>query len=206
MAGGSASALSLSRPAQASLALRPIGSLSRPRRPLSRGSSLASYPTRPLASFRINRQLSGWNPPPLMIRAFGAHCQKPTCIESGSGFYPEQAARFGAVYGVRLSSARKALLVRSRASSSKPDRGAPGTTMTAATSKLDVYLAGGYGTPSGTHLMQASGRGQILVRQAGSAGATRQEMIFPRDGFAGEQTRPATAGKARQVAKRSRVA
>jgi hypothetical protein len=67
MAGGSASALSLSRPAQASLTLRPIGSLSRPRRPLSRGSSPASYPTRPLASFRINRQLSGWNPPPLMI-------------------------------------------------------------------------------------------------------------------------------------------
>jgi hypothetical protein len=39
MAGGSASALSLSRPAQASLALRPAGSLSCPRQPLSRGSS-----------------------------------------------------------------------------------------------------------------------------------------------------------------------
>jgi hypothetical protein len=26
-------------------------------------------------SYRINRQLSGWIPPPLMIRAFGAHCQ-----------------------------------------------------------------------------------------------------------------------------------
>ena len=37
MAGGSASALSLSRPAQALLALRPAESLSRPRRPLSRG-------------------------------------------------------------------------------------------------------------------------------------------------------------------------
>ena len=78
MAGGSASALSLSRPAQASLALQPIGSLSRPRRPLSRGSSPASYPARPLVSFRINRQLSGWIPTPLMIRAFGAHCQGPT--------------------------------------------------------------------------------------------------------------------------------
>ena len=75
MAGGSASALSLSRPAQASLALRPAGSLSRPRRPLSRGSSPASYPTKPPASFRTYRQLSGWNPPPLMIRAFRAHCQ-----------------------------------------------------------------------------------------------------------------------------------
>jgi hypothetical protein len=44
-------------------------------RPLSRGSDPASYPTEPLASFRTYRQLSGWNPPPLMIRAFGAHCQ-----------------------------------------------------------------------------------------------------------------------------------
>jgi len=85
MAGGSASALSLSRPAQASLTLRPIGSLSRPRRPLSRGSSPASYPTKPLASFRINRQLSGWNPPPLMIRAFGAHCHSRTFTLSASG-------------------------------------------------------------------------------------------------------------------------
>ena len=73
MAGGSASALSLSRPARASHALRPAGSLSRPRRPLSRGSSPAGYPTEPLVSYQINRQLSGWNPPPLVIRAFGAH-------------------------------------------------------------------------------------------------------------------------------------
>jgi hypothetical protein len=59
MAGGSASALSLSRPAQASLTLRPARSLSRPRRPLSRGSA-ASYPAKPLVSYQINRQLSGW--------------------------------------------------------------------------------------------------------------------------------------------------
>src|ERR1700674_2172324 len=51
MAGGSASALTLSRPAQASHALRPAGSLSRPRRPLSRGSDPASYPAASLASF-----------------------------------------------------------------------------------------------------------------------------------------------------------
>jgi len=44
MAGGSASALSLSRPAQASRVLRPAGSLSRPGRPLSRGFSPAGYP------------------------------------------------------------------------------------------------------------------------------------------------------------------
>src|SRR5438552_4672607 len=75
MAGGSASALSLSRPAQASHILRPARLLSRPRRPLSRGPDPASYPTESLASFRTYRQLSGWNLPPLMIRAFGAHCQ-----------------------------------------------------------------------------------------------------------------------------------
>jgi hypothetical protein len=78
MAGGSASALSLSRPAQASLALRPAGSLSCPRQPLSRGSNPCGYPHEPLVSYQINRQLSGWILPPLMIRAFGAHCQQQT--------------------------------------------------------------------------------------------------------------------------------
>ena len=61
---GSASASTLSRPARTSLALRPAGSLDRPRRPLSRGFGPASYPTEPLVSFQINRQLSGWNLPP----------------------------------------------------------------------------------------------------------------------------------------------
>jgi hypothetical protein len=78
MAGGSASALSLSRPAQALLTLRPTGSLSRPRRPLSRGSSPSGYPAEPPVSYQINRQLSGWIPPPQVIRAFGAHGQEPT--------------------------------------------------------------------------------------------------------------------------------
>ena len=55
----SASALSLSRPAQASLTLRPAGLLSRPRRPLSRGSSPSGCPAEPLVSYQINRQLSG---------------------------------------------------------------------------------------------------------------------------------------------------
>jgi hypothetical protein len=40
------------------------------------GSGPAGYPAEPLVSYRINRQLSGWNLPPLMIRAFGAHGQK----------------------------------------------------------------------------------------------------------------------------------
>src|SRR5258708_1293141 len=78
MAGGSASALSLSRPAQALLTLRPTGSLSRPRRPLSRGSSPSGYPAEPPVSYQINRQLSGWIPPPQVIRAFGAHGQAET--------------------------------------------------------------------------------------------------------------------------------
>ena len=70
---GSASAFTLSRPAQTLLTLRPAGSLNRPRRPLSRGFDPASCPTKPLVSYQINRQLSGWNLPPLVIRAFGAH-------------------------------------------------------------------------------------------------------------------------------------
>ena len=78
MAGGSASALSLSRPAQASLTLRPAGSLSRPRRPLSRGSSPAGYPpSRSSATGSIDNSLGGILPP-LVIRAFGAHCQDRT--------------------------------------------------------------------------------------------------------------------------------
>jgi hypothetical protein len=32
----------------------------------------------PLVSYQINRQLSGWNLPPLVMRAFGALCQIPT--------------------------------------------------------------------------------------------------------------------------------
>ena len=76
--GGSASATSLSRPAQASLALRPAGLLSRPRRPLSRGFDWASCPAKPLVSYRSNRQLSGWNPPPLVTRAVEAHVESRT--------------------------------------------------------------------------------------------------------------------------------
>ena len=51
--GGSASASTLSRPAQASLALRPTGLLNRPRRPLSRGFDPADYPTKPLVSYQV---------------------------------------------------------------------------------------------------------------------------------------------------------
>ena len=74
---GSASALWISRPAQASLALRPAGSLDRQKRPLSRGFGPSSCPSKPLVSYQINRQLSGRNPPPLVTRAFGAHQNEP---------------------------------------------------------------------------------------------------------------------------------
>jgi hypothetical protein len=40
----------------------------------------------PLVSYRINRQLSVWNLPPLMIRAFGARCQLRTCDKRATSF------------------------------------------------------------------------------------------------------------------------
>src|ERR1019366_7349991 len=75
IAGGSASASLLSRPAQASLTLRPVGWLSRLKRPSSRGFDPAGCPTEPLVSYQSNRQFPGWNLPPLVKRAFGAHCK-----------------------------------------------------------------------------------------------------------------------------------
>src|SRR4051794_16395381 len=71
--GGSASATSLSRPARASLTSRPVGLLDRPRRPLSRGFGPAGCPAEPLVSYQRNRQLAGWNLPPLVNRAAWAH-------------------------------------------------------------------------------------------------------------------------------------
>jgi DNA-binding LacI/PurR family transcriptional regulator len=38
----------------------------------------SGYPAEPLVSFQINRQLSGWNLPPLIVRAFRAHGQEQT--------------------------------------------------------------------------------------------------------------------------------
>jgi hypothetical protein len=82
-AGGSASASLLSRPAQALLTLRPVGLLSRPRRPSSRGFGPSGHPSKPLVSYRNNRQFSGWNLPPLVIRAFGAHCKYQDICNAG---------------------------------------------------------------------------------------------------------------------------
>jgi hypothetical protein len=44
------------------------------RRPLSRGFDPDGCPTKSLVSYQFNRQFSGWNLPPLALRAFGAHC------------------------------------------------------------------------------------------------------------------------------------
>jgi hypothetical protein len=40
---------------------------------LSRGFAPTGCPAVALVSYQINRQLSGWNLPPLVIRAVGAH-------------------------------------------------------------------------------------------------------------------------------------
>ncbi len=71
--GGPASTPSLSRPAQASLALRPAGSLNRPRRPLSQGFDPTGCPVDPPASYKIKSQLSARNLPLLVTCAVGAH-------------------------------------------------------------------------------------------------------------------------------------
>ena len=73
--GGSASTSSLSRPAQASLALRPAGSLNRPRRPLSRGFGPAELPKRTARQLPDQSTTLWVDLPPLVIRAVGAHVE-----------------------------------------------------------------------------------------------------------------------------------
>ncbi|MGH6857859.1 MAG: hypothetical protein ACRECP_09550, partial [Methylocella sp.] len=60
---------------------------------MSPGSSPVSHPAKPLVSYQINRQLSGCNLPPLVIRAFGAHSEAtqsnflpalPDCVVASS--------------------------------------------------------------------------------------------------------------------------
>jgi hypothetical protein len=59
-------------------------------------SSPCGYPHKPLVSYRINRQLSGWILPPLMIRAFGAHWHKPTyAVQQTSCFSLENFVYLG---------------------------------------------------------------------------------------------------------------
>src|ERR1022692_3718381 len=73
LTGGSASTTSLSRPAQASLALRPTGSLARPRRTFSRGFDPASCPTAPLGSYHVSPTTTWVDPPSTSdLRHWGA--------------------------------------------------------------------------------------------------------------------------------------
>src|ERR1700693_59840 len=63
LTGGSASTTSLSRPAQASLALRPARSQPAHGGLLSRGSDPASRPTKPLGSYHVLPTTTWMNPP-----------------------------------------------------------------------------------------------------------------------------------------------
>ena len=84
-AGGSASASLLSRPAQASLPLRPADSRSAAqRRPLSQGFSPPITRTSCLSATRPNRLLSRWSLPPPATHPFGAHCAKSRRAHSAS--------------------------------------------------------------------------------------------------------------------------
>ena len=85
--GGSASTITLSRPARASLALRPAGSLSHPRWPLSQGSDPARYRSEPLVSYQTYRQRSGWDFHPPVICAVGAHRRISAFVLCGRGKY-----------------------------------------------------------------------------------------------------------------------
>src|SRR5438477_11642146 len=71
--GGSASTSKLSRPAQASLALRPARLQPAQGGLLFRGSDPVGFPAKPLGSYHAYRQLHGWVLLPLAICAFGAH-------------------------------------------------------------------------------------------------------------------------------------
>src|SRR5256885_6597902 len=76
------------------------------RRPLSGGSNPCGYPHKPLVSYRINRQLSVWNLPPLMIRALGAHCQQRTHAPQQNAYTdcrPASLGRISIVYLFKLA-------------------------------------------------------------------------------------------------------
>jgi hypothetical protein len=53
----------------------------------------AGHPAEPLVTYQINRQLSGWNLPPLVMRAFGAHCQVRTYAPCSKDAYSMTSGR-----------------------------------------------------------------------------------------------------------------
>ena len=81
LTGGSASTTSLSRPAQASLALRPARSQPAQGGLLSRGFDLAGYPTEPLGSYHVLPTTTWMDPPSTGdLRRWGARR-----VEEGRG-------------------------------------------------------------------------------------------------------------------------
>jgi hypothetical protein len=70
-------------------------SLNRPRRPLSRGFDPASRPVKPLISYQINRQLSGWRLPPLAMRPRGA--ENPSSLRDAFPVSAQKSANFPAL-------------------------------------------------------------------------------------------------------------
>ena len=98
-------------------------------RPLSRGSDPCGCPHKPLVSYRIDQQLSGWILPPLMIRAFEAHHQVTTYFDTPDGVL-EKA---GMTLRVRRSGNTRIPTVKSRPNG----RGAE------AVSELELELKGG---------------------------------------------------------------
>ena len=83
--GGSASATSLSRPAQAYFTLRPNGLLARPCRTLSRGFNTARYRIALLASFDVDRHLHRRGLSPRRVFAPVRRTEKPS--------FPNRSAR-----------------------------------------------------------------------------------------------------------------
>src|SRR6266852_9471049 len=98
LTGGSASTTSLSRPAQASLALRPARLLARPKADFCPEASTrpVTRPSRSVATTSY-RQLHGWILLPLVICAVGAHVEStgtglPSQRHSTTGVPPCQDA------------------------------------------------------------------------------------------------------------------
>jgi hypothetical protein len=62
---------------------------------LSRGFDEAGYPATPPVSYQLNRQLAGWNPPPQVFRAFGAHQRLQTFAAPSDQGDPRRARMAG---------------------------------------------------------------------------------------------------------------
>ncbi len=90
--GGSASATSLSRPAQAYCALRPNGLLARLTRTLSRGFSSTRYRTTLLASFDVDRHLHRRGLSPRRVFAPVRRTEKCGLIIVGRALWPTRAS------------------------------------------------------------------------------------------------------------------